>query len=116
MTVTVEKLKGLLKLEKTYLKAVLKAVNKRKIPKLDPEKCPPCMQSHYLEKVHGISSCIICTMAGHENYNMADRCVKLTKLLYEWDVYYGKKQDIKIIKDVVKDYIEKSEQDLRYIK
>jgi len=116
MPVTNEELKGLLKLEKIYLKAILKAVGKRKIPNLDPEKCPPCMQAHYLERVHGTPSCQICAMAGHENYNMLDRCVILTKLIYEWEVYYGNKQNLNEIKDVVKDYIKKSEKDLRYMK
>ncbi len=116
MVITTEVLKSLLKVEKTYLKAVLKAVGKRKIPSLDPENCPPCMQAHRLEKIHGMPACLICTMAGHENYNMADRCVILTKMIYEWEVYYKNKQNMKEIKDLVKKYIEKSEKDYRYIK
>ena len=116
MAITSENLKSLLKVEKTYLRAVLKAVGKRKIPSLDPQNCPPCEQAHRLEKIHGTPSCLICSMAGHENFNMADRCVILTKMIYEWEVYYRKKQNIKEIKELVKDYIKKSEKDYKYIK
>ena len=116
MSITSENLKSLLKVEKTYLRSVLKAVGKRKIPSLSPEHCPPCEQAHRLEKIHGTPSCLICSMAGHENYNMADRCVILTKMIYEWKVFYGKKQNMKEIKDLVKKYIEKSEQDYKSIK
>ena len=116
MSIPVEKLKNLLKLEQTYFKAMLKAIGKRKIPSLDLDKCPPCMQSNYLEKIYNIPSCLICTMAGYHDYNMADRCIILTKMIYEWEVFYQKKQDINEIKEVIKKYMKMVEKDIRYLK
>jgi hypothetical protein len=104
-----EEIRKLLKLERVYLKSVLKALGKKRRPSLDLDKCPPCTRSRFMETQYDVPSCMICTSAGNKYYNMADRCVILTGMIYYKDDY-----EIRDLKKKVKEYIKMIERDLHF--
>jgi hypothetical protein len=104
-----EEIRKLLKLERVYLKSVLKALGKKRRPSLDLDKCPPCARARFLETKYDVPSCMICTSAGNKYYNMADRCIILTGMIYYEDDY-----EIRDLKKKVKEYIKMIERDLHF--
>ena len=104
-----EEIRKSVKLERVYVKSVLKALGKKRRPSLGLDKCPPCIRARFLETLHDTPSCLICTSAGNKYYNMADRCVILTGMVYHEEDYH-----IGELKKKVKEYLKMVERDLHF--